>query len=168
MLDPVLKAALIKTGKFEVVGITPNELRNCTGQVSWMGDEVLPSNFFSSLKNYDGCDGVMFCQLTTLRSNAPLAIGWRLKLVDATTGKILWSADEVFDASNREVAKDAEAFQRDQQPHHNVAYGAYAFVLWLIHVPAYTAMDDQWNILHSTQYFGQYSVQKLAGTLPLR
>ncbi len=168
MLDPVLKAGLIKTGRFEVVGITPDELRNCTGKLSWLGDEVLPSNFFSSLKNYNGCDGVMFCQLTTLRSNEPLAIGWRLKLVDATTGKTLWAADEVFDASDMDVAKDAEAFQKSQQPHHNFAYGTYAFVAWLIHVPTYTALDDQWNVLHSVRYFGQYSSQKLAGTLPLR
>lgn len=167
-LDPVLKAALIKTGRFEVVGITPDELRNCTGKLSWLGDEVLPSNFFSSLKNYNGCDGVLFCQLTSLRSNEPLAIGWRLKLVDVTTGKILWSADEIFDASNLDVAKDAEAFERSQQTRHNFVYGTYAFVLWLIHVPAYTALDDQWNVLHSVRYFGQYSAQKMTGTLPLR
>jgi hypothetical protein len=168
MLDPVLRAALVKTGKFEVVATDPETLRSCTGQLGWTGEEALPVNFFDSLKRVYGCDAVLFCELTTFRPNAPLAIGWRLKLADAKTGKILWAADEIFDAGNKSVARDAEQFEKAQQPHHGIFYGAYSFLAWCVDTPTRSALDDQWNVLHSPRYFGEYSAEKLVKTLPAR
>jgi hypothetical protein len=167
-LDPVLRAALVKTGKFEVVAADPETLRTCTGKLGWTGEEVLPLKFFSSLRNVYGCDAVLFCELTTFRPNAPLAIGWRLKLTDAKTGSILWAADEIFDANNLGTAKSAEQFERAQQPHHGVIFGAYSFFAWCINTPTRSALDDQWNILHSPRYFGDFSAEKLLKTLPAR
>ena len=168
MLDPVLRAALVKTGRFEVIVADPETLRSCTGQLSWTGEEALPMNFFNSLKQVYGCDAVLFCELTTFRPNAPLAIGWRLKLAEAKTGKILWAADEIFDAGNKSVAQDAEQFEKAQQPHHNFFYGAYSFLSWCVDTPTRSALDDQWNVLHSPRYFGEYSAGKLVKTLPAR
>jgi hypothetical protein len=125
-------------------------------------------NFFDNLKRVYGCDAVLFCELTTFRSDAPLAIGWRLKLVDAKAGNILWAADEIFDAGNKSVAKEAEQFEKGQQPHHNFFYGAYSFLAWCVDTPTRSALDDQWNILHSPRYFGEYSAEKLVKTLPTR
>jgi hypothetical protein len=167
-LDGVLQAELIKTGRFEVVAATPETVSSCTGSPTWTGEEVLPANFFSSLKNVYGCDVILFCELTECRSVAPLAIGWRFKLVDANTGKILWAADEVFDASNLSVAKDAEKFQKSRQPRQGIFYQAYTFLAWCIHVPTRSALDDQWNVLHSSRVFGEYSADKLLETLPKR
>jgi hypothetical protein len=168
MLDPVLQAALIKTGKFEIIVADPETLRSCTGRLSWNGEEVLPADFFDSLKRVYGCDAVLFSDLTEFRSMAPLAIGWRLKLADAGTGKILWSADDIFDANNASVAKSAQQFEKSQQPHHNFAYNVYTFWGWCIHTPTRTALDDQWNILNSPRYFGDYCAGTLLGTLPQR
>src|ERR1700734_1572547 len=42
VLDPVLRAALVKTGKFEVVAADPETLRTCTGKLAWTSEEVLP------------------------------------------------------------------------------------------------------------------------------
>jgi hypothetical protein len=167
-LNPVLRAALVKTGEFEVVAADPETLRSCTGQLGWTGEEVLPPNFFDSLKNVYGCDAVLFCELTNFRLNAPLAIGWRLKLADAKTGKILWAADEIFDASNKNTAKEAEQFEKSQQPRHNFLYNTYSFLAWCVDTPTRSALDDQWNILHSPRYFGEYSAEKLVKTLPAR
>ncbi len=167
-LDPVLRAALTKAGRFEVVVTSPEVLRTCTGKMSWTGTEVLPSNFLSNLKQVYGCDAVMFCQLTTLRSSAPMAIGWRLKLVDVQTGRILWAADTIYDAANLKTAKEAEKFQEGEQPNHNIAFEIYSFVAWCIHVPTRTALDDQWTILHSIQYFGRFSAENMLETLPAR
>ena len=168
MLDPVLHSALTKTAKFEVAVTTPETLRRCTGKLSWTGGEVLPADFFSSLRNVYGCDAVMFCQLTVLRASPPLAVGWRLKLVEVKTGKILWATDEIFDASNLSVAKSAQRFQKREQPHHSVFYGAYSFVAWCLNTPTRSALDDQWNILHSPRFFGEYSLENLLQTLPKR
>ncbi len=168
MLDPVLNAALVKTSRFEVVDATPEELRRCTGKMSWTGEEVLPADFFDGLRNVYGCDAVLFCQLTIFRPSAPLAVGWRLKLADAKTGKILWAADEIFDASNLEVAKSAQQFEKRDQPHHGFAFGVYSFFAWCISTPTRSALDDQWKVLHSPRYFGQFSAEQILQTLPQR
>ena len=168
MLEPVLHGELIKTGKFEVVTADPEALRSCTGRSSWTGTEIMPSDFFGNLKQIYGCDAVLFCELTEFRPTPPLAVGWRLKLVDAGTGQIIWATDEIFDAANLDVAKDAERFQRSEQPHHNIIFYTYTFLAWCVHTPTRSALDDQWNILHSPRYFGEYSAEKLLTTLPAR
>jgi hypothetical protein len=168
MLSPVLQAELIKTGKFEVVTADPETLRNCTGRLSWTGEEALPLNFFASLNQFYGSDAVLFCHLTTFRSSPPLAIGWRLKLVDARTGAILWAADEIYDAKDSAVAKAAQRFEKQQQPHQSLAFHVYSFLAWCINTPTRSALDDQWNILHSPRYFGEFSAAQLLKTLPER
>jgi hypothetical protein len=168
MLGPVLQAELIKAGKFEVVTADPETLRNCTGNLSWTGEEALPLNFFDSLRQYYGCDAVLFCHLTEFRSSAPLAIGWRLKLVDAKTGRILWAADEIYDAKDAPVAKAAQRFEKQQQPHQSAVYHIYSFLAWCINTSTRSALDDQWNILHSPRYFGEFSAAELLKTLPAR
>jgi hypothetical protein len=168
MLDPVLNAALVKTGRFEVVNATPEDLRRCTGKLNWTGDEVLPADFFDGLRNVYGCDAVLFSQLTEFRPSAPLAVGWRLKLVDAKTGKILWAADEIFDASNLDVATSAQQFEKREQPHHGFVFGVYSFLAWCVNTPTRSALDDQWKILHSPRYFGQFSAEQIVQTLPQR
>jgi hypothetical protein len=168
ILGPVLQAELIKTGRFEVVAADPEAVRNCTGGLGWTGEETLPAKIFDSLKQYYGCDAVLFCHLTAFRSSAPLAIGWRLKLVDVKTGAILWAADEIYDAKNPVVAKAAERFERQQQPHQSAIYHVYSFLAWCINTPTRSALDDQWNILHSPRYFGEFSASELLKTLPAR
>jgi hypothetical protein len=168
MLDPVLQAELTKAGRFEVVVATPETLRSTTGKLSWTGSEALPVNFFDNLKNVYGCDAVLFCQLSTFRPNAPLAVGWRLKLADAGTGQILWAADEIFDAGNLDVARDAEQFEKSRQPHHNFMFNVYSFLSWCVNTPTRSALDDQWRILHSPRFFAEYSLDNLLKTLPQR
>ncbi|HTR42763.1 MAG TPA: hypothetical protein VMH87_14215 [Pseudomonadales bacterium] len=167
-LNPVVQSELTKVGRFEVIAITPQQLRTCTGQLSWNGTETLPPDFFSNLRNVYGCDGVLFCDLTTFRPNDPLAVGWRFKLTDAATGKIIWSADEIFDAGNLDVAKDAERFEKSRQPHHNFMYNTYSFLAWCVDTPTRSALDDQWKILHSPSFFAEYSLANLLATLPPR
>jgi hypothetical protein len=168
MLGPILQAELIKTGRFEVVSADPEALRNCTGSLSWTGEEALPRNFFDSLNQYYACDAVLFCHLTTFRSSSPLAIGWRLKLADAKTGALLWAADEIFDANDPGVAKAAQRFEKQRQPRQSFTFHIYSFLAWCINTPTRTALDDQWNILHSPRYFGAFSAAELLKTLPER
>ncbi|HEV2454233.1 MAG TPA: hypothetical protein VGY98_08230 [Verrucomicrobiae bacterium] len=167
-LGPVLQAELIKTARFEVVAADPETLRNCTGDPGWTGEEVLPLNFLDSLREYYGCDAILFCHVTTFRSSPPLAVGWRLKLVDAKTGTILWAADQIFDAKDRAVAKAAEQYERQRQPRQSMAFHVYSFLAWCINTPTRTALDDQWNIFHSPRYFGEFSAAELLKTLPER
>jgi hypothetical protein len=167
-LYPVLQAELIKTKKFEVVTADPKTLQNATGRLNWTGTEVLPTNFFSSLQRVYGCDAVLFCQLTAFRAYAPLTIGWRLKLVEVPTQKIIWAADVVFDASDPVVSKGAQEFQRQQQGTQDKPKNFFKrAVAWLNREPS-PAADEPWTVLNSPRYFGQFSAVKLLQTLPER
>ena len=71
----------------------------------------LPADFLAFLRREYGCDAVLFTELTAYRAYAPLAVGWRLKLVDAGSGQIIWSADELFDAAHPGVGRAAQRFE---------------------------------------------------------
>jgi hypothetical protein len=142
-LDPILQSELVKTKKFEVVAASPEMLRTLTGRLAWTGAEILPSDFFGSLQRAYGCDAVLFCQLTTFRAYAPLAVGWRMKLVDARTQKIIWAADEIFDAGEPAVAKDAEQFQKQEQNVEGKTTSLFRSLLKYADREPQSALDDQ-------------------------
>jgi hypothetical protein len=167
-LNPILQTELAKTKRFEVVPIGPERLQSCTGRPAWTGTEALPANFFDALNQVQACDAVLFCQLTTYKAYVPLAIGWRLKLVDAHTQKVLWVVDEVFDASDAAVARNAKQFQKAQQ---NVDGNSKTLAkrAWnLLNRETPSDLDDQWDILNSPRYFGQFAAVTSLQSLPKR
>jgi hypothetical protein len=148
-LSPVLWEQLLKTKKFELVAVDPVRLRRGTGQAYWTGTEALPADFLAFLRREYGCDAVLFAELTTYRAYAPMAVGWRLKLVDARSGQILWAADELFDAARPSVAIAAQRFAEP------------ALTLPFVY-------EGSWLAVNSPSQFGRYSAAALLNTLPAR
>lgn len=148
-LTPVLWDQLVKTKKFEVVLVDAATLRSRTGQANWTGTETLPADFLAFLRREYGCDAVLFVELTTYRAYAPLAVGWRMKLVDARSGQIAWAADELFDAARPRVFRAAQKFAEP------------GFVLPFL-------QEENWLAINSPSQFGRYSAAALLDTLPDR
>jgi hypothetical protein len=148
-LSAALWQELTKTRKFEVVAVDAGALRVRTGRVNWTGAELLPADFFAFLHREYGCDAVLFAELTAYRAQAPMAVGWRLKLVDAQSGQTLWAVDELFDAGNARVARGLQKFQEPPG-------------IW----PLFR--QDNWVALNSPQQLGRYSAAAVLGTLPER
>jgi hypothetical protein len=148
-LEPVLRAELTKCRIFELVFISPEQLKDRTGQEQWTAEESLPPDFFQHLTADFGCDAILFSRLTHFRAYSPLLIGWNLKLVESEEPRIQWSVDEVFDAGHQSVAAAARNYSKasfhDSRP------------------PA-----DGQTILLSPQRFGQYSLDAVLATLPTR
>lgn len=168
MLNPVLQTELTKTKAFEVVSMSADRVRSCTGKTRWTGTEALPADFFQALNKAEACDAVLFCELTSYKPYVPLAIGWRLKLVEVQTQKVLWEVDEVYDASDPVVAKNAQQFQKKQQ---NVSGTPKTLVkrAWsLLNRETPSDLDDQWDILNSPRYFGQFAAVTSLESLPKR
>lgn len=155
-LGPILLAELVKTGRFEVVAVTPKHLQFQTGRSGWTGAEKLPVDFFDSLQRGSGCDAVLFCELTDYHAYPPLAVGWRLKLVDVRTHQILWAVDKLFDADLPDVSKDAHR-------QHPTSWTA----LFDWNGTQDSARND-WFMDNSPRQFGQYTASKLLSTLPTR
>jgi hypothetical protein len=154
-LNSILQAQLIKTKKFELVPVNPEILRNRTSRTAWTGTEVLPPDFFDSLRRVYGCDAVLFCQLTVFRAYAPLAVGWRLKLVDIHTRQTLWAVDEIFDAGQKSVSSGARHYQLAPRR------------LWTDTLFRADSPDD-WSMRNSPRQFGEYAVAQLLATMPNR
>jgi hypothetical protein len=147
ILEPILLTTLIQTRKFEVITVNPEDLRHQTGRPNWSGMEILPADFLDSLQRVYACDAVLFCQLTTFHAYAPLAMGWRMKLVDVRTRQILWAVDETYDAEKPGVLHQARLFH---------AVGA-----WFARDP-----ENDWLVENSPRQFGQYALTRSLLTLP--
>ena len=148
-VEPVLLAELIKTKRFEVIPVAPHFLRSRMGRVHWSAADTLPAEFLPALRDTYGCDAVLFVELTEYRAYAPVAIGWRLKLVDARTGFALWAGDELFDSRKAEVLAAARRFQAAAPE-----------------ISGESSVD--WTVSHSPRRLAQYSAAQLFDTLPLR
>lgn len=148
-LEPVLLSELIKTKKFEVVTSDGAFLKNRAGRADWASEETLPPDLFTLLRENSACDAVLFARLTVYRAYPPLQVGWRLRLVNAETGRTIWSADEVFNGGEPSVKDGARRHQliADRDP---------------------SGAPEEWFIQNSPVKFGQYTAASLFTTLPAR
>ncbi len=146
-LEPIVHIELAKTHRFELYPVSSEALQDRTGGATWSCEDALPHDLFDWLSNSCGCDAVLFCRLTVFRGYAPLAVGWRMRLIDLHTQATLWAGDEVFDASLASVEAGARRFQLAGR---------------LLCAPA----PDQWLVVNSPRQFGQYAAAQLLGTLP--
>ena len=148
-LSPVIWEQLVKTKRFELIAVDATALRRATGQVNWTGAETLPLDFLGFLRREYGCDGVLFAELTTYRAYAPLAVGWRFKLVDAHSGQIVWAVDELFDAA---IPAISIAAQRFAEPRFFRPFGH----------------EENWLAANSPRQFGRYAAAAVLDKLPER
>ena len=112
-LGPVLRGELARRQKFEIILVTAEQLHRWTGRSAWTAEDKLPNDFFEKIRESVGCDAVLFAHLTTYHPYPPLALGWRLKLVETDEPRVLWAIDEEFDASRPEVGQAARRYFRE-------------------------------------------------------
>lgn len=146
-LEPIVRRELAKIRRFELIPVSSEMLSSKTGRPAWGCEEALPNDLFSWLGDACGCDAVLFCRLTVFRGYAPLAVGWRMRLVDVHTHSTLWAGDEVFDAGERAVQAGARHYQLAVRQ--NCA-----------------PVPDEWVIENSPRQFGQFAAAQLLATLP--
>ncbi len=148
-LEPILLTELAKTERFELVPVQPERLRQWFGRTDWHTTDTFPTNFFSTLRQETDCDAVLFSQLTQYRPYPPLAMGWRIQLLDVRTMRVSWAVDEVFDASDSAVARAAGHYH-------------------LEHSTQPRSMTDGREILNSPLRFARYTASVVAATCPQR
>jgi hypothetical protein len=148
-LQPLVVTELDKSKRFEVVVVPMEKVKQWTGQGQWKADAPLPQNLLKQVKEFTGSDVVLFCQLTRYHPYQPIAVGWKLSLIRNADQQVIWSADEVFDAGNPEVAAAARHF-------------------YVQNVGGASALGDPETILRSPTEFGQYTLNALFETLPVR
>ena len=148
-LEPIFIAELRKRALFEVVPVSREQLRAWTGKTGWRQEDTLPEELLTKVQKHTGCDGILFDHLSVYRPYPPLAVGWRLTLIDCAEQVTHWTVDEVFDAGSPAVIKAAQTYFRGQMNQPSVEL-------------------DSTAVLTSPRRFGQYSAAAALGTLPTR
>ena len=148
-LTAVITEELGKTKKFELVIVTPEQLRAWTGRSAWQAEETLPAKLLEHLHEQLDCDAVLFSRLTQYRAYPPLAVGFSFKLAEVQQAELVWVADEIFDASEPSVVNSARRYQLTRE-----------------HLPS--SLSDSRSILNSPSGFGRYAASSVFQTLPAR
>ena len=158
-LGPQIYSALVKCKRFEVIPVSPEDLRQWTGRTGWRADEALPPDIFARLNEATGCDAVMFCQLTHYAPYPPVSVGWKFLLVanpssgrersSVAKGQVVWAVDEVLDAGDLGVANAARDY-------------------YLQHLLNEQPSADATIILNSPVMFGRFTLAAMFDTLPVR
>ena len=119
-LSRTFQAELSKTSLFELVPISHAAMEMHFGHPQISSVDIIPGDLLFRLRSEYGVEGVLFIDITHYFPYSPVSIGIRVKLVDATTGKICWAFDHLFDSSNPTTSADAQAFylknSKDPQP----------------------------------------------------
>lgn len=151
-LEQILQSELDRLNTFEVVRMTPEQLRQYTGRLEWTTNDKLPPDFLTVLKKEMGCDAVLFSRLTRYHAYPPMAIGWSLKLVDTTDAQVWWAVDEMFDQSDPRVTTASRRYELKHQKYRQ----------------ATPELADSRIALISPRRLAQYSAAALFATLPER
>lgn len=114
-LQPILTDELSRSGLFSLLTLTPEKLHGLVGQRGVRAEEPLPFRFLETLKAETECQAVLFCELSVYQPYPPLSVGWKFHLFDITSGELLWSFDEVFDAGKPTVANSCRRYTRQSR-----------------------------------------------------
>lgn len=148
-LSPILLAELAKTGRFEMVSVSPATLVQLSGRGEWRTTDPFPTNLVAQIREATACDAVLFPEVTDYRPYPPVAVGWKVQLLDPDTLQAWWAVDELFDASDPAVANSARRYH-------------------LAHTAQPRTMTDAREVLNSPVRFGRYAASVVAETCPSR
>ena len=109
-LEMTFQSELSKTSLFELVPISHAAMEMHFGKPQISSVDIIPGDLLFRLRSEYGVEGVLFIDITHYFPYGPISIGVRVKLVDATTGKIRWAFDHLFDSSNPTTSAEAQQF----------------------------------------------------------
>jgi len=144
-LQPVLYGELSKLRAFDITIIPRSKLQDLTGQSSWSPDDRLPNNFLYQITNTTACDAILFSRVTHYHAFPPMAIGWKMLMVN-TKGDVLWSVDEVFDAGEARVVNSAHRYAMQNE----------------MTAPE---IEPHTGLVNSPRFFSQYAASEVVKTL---
>ncbi len=108
--DQVWADALQHTQRAEFVRLDRHTLAAWMGRDSIASTDALPSDLLAHIARETGAQAVIFLDVTHCAPYPPLGLGFRAKLVALPDARIIWVADELFDASDAATAHAAEHF----------------------------------------------------------
>lgn len=150
VMDQAFGTELNQTGRAEIVPLSRDQIGLFTqGRRQLVSTDALPFGLLEKVRKVTAADALLFTDITSYSPYPPLRIGVRMKLVDLSTGNLIWAFDTVFDASAPAVANSARRHFLDRNP--SVAPG-----------------DLSYTVLQNPSRFASYVGAAAFSTLPSR
>lgn len=105
---------LRRSGRFAPVEISREEMFRLLGVHTLSTQQPIPAELLEWLRRTYQVQAVFQADLTAYRPYQPLQIGWRMRLFEIGPSRLLWAADELFDAGNSNVVAGARRFSQKQ------------------------------------------------------
>jgi len=148
-LDDIVRAALQKQSRFEVVSMNREDCQRRFGAPEFSSASELPHNFLENLSNAYAVDAVLFVDITVYQPYGQIAIGFRAKLATIMDVRLIWSFDDTFSSNDPSVVNGVRHYylqDRSGQP----------------------PVDLTTAALQSPRRFAAYAADAMLSTLPPR
>ncbi len=145
--DSIIQAEIRRTGRFEIVEVTPERLYQVIRMHRLSSLSAVPDELLSYLTSSLGADGILQTDLTSYRPYRPFEVGLRMRLFDIRSNEALWAVDEILNAGDKLVHTDSRHYALGQ------VHNKYPF-------------EDSYAALRSPNRFAAYSAFTLFGTIP--
>lgn len=148
-LDDVIRAALQKQARFEVVSMNREDCQRRFGAPEFSSAAELPHNFMEDLGRAYAIDAVLFVDLTVYQPYGQLGVGFRAKLATVKDVRLIWSFDDMFSANDPTVVNGVRHYYLQDQP-------------------GQPPVDLTTAALQSPRRFAAYAADAMLATLPPR
>ncbi len=109
-LDITFNEELVRHNLFEIIPVSRKQLRSWFQSPQIESTEILPAQFFEIIQEKTGAQGVILTDLTSFKPYQPITMNVRSKLIDISSGEIVWAADDIFDGGEPAIHREADRF----------------------------------------------------------
>lgn len=148
-LDDIVRAALQKQSRFEVVSLSREDCQRRYGAPEFSSAAELPHGFLDDLGRAYAVDAVLFVDLTVYQPYGQLAVGFRAKLAIIQGVRLAWSFDDTFSSNDPTVVNGVRHY-------------------YLQDSPGQPPVDLTTAALQSPRRFAAYAADAMLATLPPR
>lgn len=145
-IEENFRQELAKQNLFEVISVTTETMEEVFGEESYSSIEVLPTKLLADLHTMYAIDGVMLVDVSFFNAYQPVSLGVRVKLLDGHTGRLVWSADELFDSASPSVSNAARKYFKTESVNQYPLHGTE-------------------TVLHSPTRFSKYVAAAIFSTI---
>ena len=108
--DTIWRRTLDRSQRAEFIGLSRTQLITWTTKDSLAASSLLPPELLPRIGRETDAQAVLFLDLNNCTPYPPLALSFRARLVDVTTGETIWMADELFDSGTDSTARAARRY----------------------------------------------------------
>ena len=108
--DALWRRTLDRSQRAEFIGLSRPQLTTWTSHETLAASSVLPMDLLPRIGRETDAQAVLFLDLNHCTPYPPLALSFRARLVNISSGETIWMADELFDSGRDSTARAARRY----------------------------------------------------------